>query len=269
MAWMPGALKKEVPKFRTRMSNPRAVCLHVAVSEAASLYGFFSGAKVCSHFYVRKDGTIEQYVSTAYQAPANGAGNSSLISVETQGGVRNANSEPWTPAQREALAKISAWASKTHRIPLIAMPNSKRTSVGIGYHRLGVDPYRVSGGEKWSSAYGKICPGAGKIAQIPSIVTRARQLQGDGPSLPDTGGELSVSDINTLLKRLDYLEEQNKANGQKLDYVQSQCRDLAERVNSTPPNVALHPVGRSGLNVGQMLDETRKSVEVIRTAVSK
>lgn len=187
MAWAPFAIRKEIKKFRTPLRRRRGVCLHVAVSEGQSLYGYFSGAKVCSHFYVRKDGTVEQYVSTAYQAPANLQGNSSLISVETQGGVRNANSEPWTSAQIEALAKICAWASKTHGIPLIKMPNSRSTSVGIGYHKLGVDPYRVDGGERWSSSYGKICPGAGKIAQVDRIVARARQiLAGDG-ELPDTG----------------------------------------------------------------------------------
>jgi hypothetical protein len=187
MAWMPGAIRKEITKFRTPLRRRRGVCLHVAVSESASLYGFFSGAKVCSHFYVRKDGTIEQYVSTAYQAPANYQGNSSLISVETQGGVHNANSEPWTAAQVEALARISAWASKTHGIPLIEMPNSRPESVGIGYHKLGVDPYRVDGGERWSTSYGKICPGAGKIAQVDRIILRARQILAGDPGLPDTG----------------------------------------------------------------------------------
>jgi len=72
MAWYPGAIRKEIKKFRTpmRVTN-RAFILHVAVSEAASLYGYFSGAAVASHFYVRKNGTVEQYVDTRFQAPAN------------------------------------------------------------------------------------------------------------------------------------------------------------------------------------------------------
>lgn len=187
MAWMPGAIRKEITKFRTPLRSVRGVCYHVAVSEGASLFGYFSKAKVCSHFYVRKDGTIEQYVSTAYQAPANYQGNSSLISVETQGGVKGVETEPWTAAQVEANAKIAAWAAKQHNVPLILMPNSRRSSTGLGWHRQGVEPYRVDGGELWSTAYAKSCPGAKKISQMGAVRDRAKQLLTGDPGLPDTG----------------------------------------------------------------------------------
>lgn len=178
--WYPGAIRKEIKKFRTPIrTQSRAFVLHVAVSEADSLYGFFSGAQVASHFYVRKDGTVEQYVNTRYQAPANLYGNATCISAESEGGVRNANSEPWTDAQVKALAQLSKWLNETHGIPLQVMPNSRPESRGIGYHRLGVNPYRVSGGELWSSAYGKICPGQGKINQVDNIVAMAK-----GTSVP-------------------------------------------------------------------------------------
>ncbi|PZF84150.1 peptidoglycan recognition protein family protein [Jiangella anatolica] len=206
MAWYPGAIRKEITKFRTPLLIRRGVCLHVAVSEGSSLYSFFSGAAVCSHFYVRKDGTVEQYVDTKYQAPANLYGNKSLISVETQGGVRNADSEPWTAAQVESLAKICAWANQTHGIPLVQMPDSKPTTKGVGYHRLGVDPYRVDGGEKWSNAYGKVCPGAAKIKQVPAVIARARALAGE--TLPDTGELFTVSQYEDILEAIAGVREQ-------------------------------------------------------------
>jgi len=261
MAWYPGAIRKEITKFRTPLRRRRGVCLHVAVSEGSSLYGYFSGAKVCSHFYVRKDGTVEQYVSTAYQAPANYQGNSSLISVETQGGVRNANSEPWTSAQIEALAQIAAWASKTHGIPLIAMPNSRPESVGVGYHRQGVDPYRVDGGELWSTAFGKICPGAGKVAQIPQVITRARAiLAGDG-ELPDTGTPeelFTVSQYEEIVKRLDYIEAQNKSIAGEVAYVQEQGRTIAEKVDGVVDKLKLSWLGRTGPSVAVAIQDTYK-----------
>lgn len=182
MAWFPGAIRKVVARHRTSMARYRGVCFHVAVSEGASLFSYFNQpGNPTSHFYIRRDGTVEQYVDTQFRAPANLDGNPSLISVETQGGVRNVDTERWTEDQVDALARIAAWANRTHGIPLTQMANSLPGTRGIGYHRLGIDPWRVSGGERWSGSYGKVCPGGGKIAQIPRIITMARQGgQGDG-----------------------------------------------------------------------------------------
>lgn len=209
MAWYPGAIRKEITKHRTplRVTN-RAVILHVAVSEADSLYGYFSGAVVASHFYVRKTGVVEQYVDTRFSAPANLYANSSAYSIETQGGVRNANSEKWTEAQENALASLVRWLQQTHGVPRLVMPNSRPASRGVGHHRLGVDPYRVSGGELWSTAYGKICPGLGKISQIPGIVRlsggAAIPVSNPGNLLPGSVAYGStgkrVRELQTMLK---------------------------------------------------------------------
>jgi hypothetical protein len=181
VAWYPGAIRKVVARHRTAMARYRGICNHVAVSEAASLFNYFNQAgNPTSHFYVRRDGNVEQYVDTQFQAPANLEGNPSLISIETQGGVQNVDREPWTAAQLETLAGITAWAHRVHGIPLVAMADSRPSTTGIGYHRLGIEPWRVDGGETWSSSYGKVCPGAAKIAQIPGIIRRARDLQGGG-----------------------------------------------------------------------------------------
>jgi hypothetical protein len=207
VAWYPKAIRKEIKRHRTLRVRKGRVCLHVAVSEGSSLFGYFNrSGNPTSHFYVRRDGTIEQYVDTKYRAPANLEGNSSLISFETQGGVKNANSEPWTAAQVNAMAECIAWLNQVDNVPLQLMPNSKSSSLGIGYHKQGVDPYRVSGGEKWSSAYGKICPGQGKIDQIPTIISRARALAGtptgDKPVTPAPEEEISVAAREDILNYL-------------------------------------------------------------------
>lgn len=187
MAWYPGAVRKEITKWRTLISGPRGFVFHVAVSEASSLFGYFSGAQVCSHFYIRRDGTVEQYVDTRFRAPANYQGNPSLLSVETQGGVSNAQGEGWTAQQRQALAELSLWANQVHGIPLVPMANSKSSSKGIGYHRQGIDPWRVAGGEQWSTSRGKICPGNQKIAEIPGIIAVATG-QGGSVTVPVDNG---------------------------------------------------------------------------------
>ncbi|GAA3708311.1 hypothetical protein GCM10022377_22670 [Zhihengliuella alba] len=73
MALYPGAKHRLIPKWnQKRMVRYRRMNLHVAVSTADSLYGFFAGgdAPACSHFYVAFDGTAEQYIDTAYMSAA-------------------------------------------------------------------------------------------------------------------------------------------------------------------------------------------------------
>src|SRR6266545_366029 len=150
VAWFPGAIRKEVTRHRTPISRYRGHCLHIAVSEADSLFGYFNTpGNPTSHFYVRYTGVVEQYVDTRFVAPAQLEGNPTMIGTESQGGTTDLDSTGWTAAQRETIARINAW--------------------------------RVDGGELWSKSYGKLCPGAARIAQVPGTITRAKQLiQGDG-----------------------------------------------------------------------------------------
>jgi hypothetical protein len=165
--------------------------LHVAVSEAASLHPMFNRPKQAScHFYVRKDGIVEQYIDTAYRAEADYEGNDATISVETQGGVKNPNGEKWTVAQVKAIAKLFAWISKTHKIPAKLATNSKigDSSHGLSWHRLGIDGNFPSlpsplagrkqrgGGMHYTQHFGKLCPGDAKIKQIPEILAAAKLI---------------------------------------------------------------------------------------------
>lgn len=58
------------------------------------------------------------------------------------------------------------------------------TSRGLSWHRLGVDPWRKSNGMKYSKARGKLCPGLGKIGQIPQIQKRSLNLADGNPGKP-------------------------------------------------------------------------------------
>lgn len=190
MAWYPKAVRKEVKRFRRRMRKPVRINLHTAVSNASSLFGFFNRpGNVTSHFYVRKDGTVEQYVNTKYRAACDLKGNPDTVSIESWDGygrVWKSGSPPeWTPEQVAAIAELVQWLWDTHgSIPKREATTSKRgrSSHGLSFHRLGVASSRSAyrrgvsqtGGMLYSTSVGKICPGPKRIAQVGEIFARAK-----------------------------------------------------------------------------------------------
>lgn len=181
MAWMPGALRVPIStkNYTRTITKKNILLLHIAVTEAASLRGWFENpsANASSHFYIRRDGTIEQYIDTDHMSWANGSANPRSITCESQG---MANGQ-WTTAQCKSFVAIAVFAHKYHGIKLQAMRNSKTSSVGVGYHMLGVAASAAqkragisqTGGQLWSSSVGKICPGPDRIPQIPGIIAEA------------------------------------------------------------------------------------------------
>jgi hypothetical protein len=169
------------------MARYDVVCLHTIVGYAPAS---------AAHFSTRWDGYVYQSRDTRYRSAANYQGNHRVISIENEdhgAAFGNWNTSDgrqvpgFTAAQVEAIAKICAWAHKTHGIPLVLCPDSKPGSRGIAYHRQGCDGNfagyqyggRVAGGELWSTATGKVCPGDRRINQlITQIIPRARQLAG-------------------------------------------------------------------------------------------
>lgn len=205
MAWYSKATRRTVAwanaiTRKKGYTRPEVVVLHIAVSQrtSKSLYGFFTGSGrgvVCSHFHVADDGTVEQYIDTARRSSADYSGGDRTISIETAGGLGADLNKGWSPEARESIAQVLAWAHKTHGIPLRLMSSSRKTEKGIGYHRLGVPATRTqkllgrsqTGGELWSGAVGKVCPGAARQAQVPGIVARAVEIAGGKPA-PAPGG---------------------------------------------------------------------------------
>ena len=191
MARMPGAewLGEHSPK--TPMSRYDIVCIHTIVGYAPAH---------AAHFSTHDDGRIGQSRDTKYRSAANLEGNHRVIAIENEDGAKDV---PLTDKQVDACAKILAWAHKTHGVPLQLAPNSKPGSRGLAYHRQGVDgnfggykyPGRVSGGEKWSSSFGKVCPRDKRIAQLPEILRRAKLIANPTAAWewdPDTVSDLPI-----------------------------------------------------------------------------
>lgn len=200
--WLDGAIRKEISKHR-RGPRPytNRVQGHVAVSEASSLFGYFSGAAVCSTLYIRKStpkqlargemADFEQYLPLDNYSKADGDGNDASISVETQGGVHDAQNEPWDAGQVKRLAWIFAECVKRFpSLPVRLATSSKigEESKGLSWHRLGIDGnfpalpsllagrLQRGGGMHYSKSYGKICPGNAKIAQMPEVLALAAAM---------------------------------------------------------------------------------------------
>lgn len=150
---------------------------HVAVSEADSLYNWFKTGSggVESHFYIRYDGTVEQYRDTAYEADAQGAGNSWVIGSQRYGYVsyetEGMGSGKWTSAQLTSIKALIKWVNETHGSPWQKTPAYHGR--GHGYHSLFPE---------WNPN-GHTCPGPDRIQQFNTIIV---------PWLADGGKEYEV-----------------------------------------------------------------------------
>lgn len=196
------------------------ICLHTMVASLAQTDRNFRAqgtAGTFSHFGVGEVGEIVQWQDTALRAAANLDGNHRVISIETadRGGLFLAwdtsrdDVPEWTPAQVDSLGMLVAAMCHAHAIPCELIPDTRPGRRGVAYHRQGCDGNyadgRKPGGELWSSARGKVCPGDRRIAQIPTVLARARAILGtvvssspNGPAAPPTtstpGGDVELTD---------------------------------------------------------------------------
>ena len=158
MALYPKAVQRPIPPGPNDPPiTPRVVILHVADTEAATLFDYFNGPSggVESHFYIRRDGTLDQYRDTARQADANVMANDFAISIETQGKAAG----EWTAAQVATIKALLLWCHQVHGIPLVKCP--KWDGAGIGYHILFED--------QWDQR-GAACPGPDRIKQFNNVL---------------------------------------------------------------------------------------------------
>ena len=195
MARYPGASWRPIARYQPGGKsfrpdfNPRRLVLHTAVSNATpSMFSFFNvDGRATPHFYVGRDGEVEQYIDTDHGSSAVLDGSPTCITVETWDGYGHtwAGGAPgprWRDKQVESLARLAVWCHAEHGIPLKQLPSSKPGTEGVGWHRQGIDGNfppgllagRVNGGERWSLAQGKVCPTDTRIRQgVDQVIPRA------------------------------------------------------------------------------------------------
>jgi hypothetical protein len=168
MAIYPAAKLRNIPPG---VNDPAIIAmgaiLHVDAANSGSLYSYFNGPSggIESHFFVRKDGVVEQYRDTKYEADANYHANSFVkggktygyISIETQGFA----SGEWNAAQLAEIKKLLVWLSHTHNFPLkkCATP----ADPGVGWHVMFGAP------GPWTP-HAKVCPGPDRVKQYNEIL---------------------------------------------------------------------------------------------------
>jgi hypothetical protein len=162
--WLP------VPNHGGPMSSHLGLILHVQQGNGG-LQGWFSNpsSQVSSTWWVSKTGAIQQYVDTDLTAWAQGNGNATYNSVETEG----FDTEPLTQAQIQGVAQIYAWGMGAYGWPdvITNVPGIP----GLGTHAMG--------GAPWSNHPG--CPGALRTPQRQAILNAITQ--------PPKGAEMQVA----------------------------------------------------------------------------
>lgn len=181
MARMPDIpFRPAVSSSAARMRRWDVVCIHTIV-------GPMNGGAMATFGTGGSPGQWVQWRDTIYQSGANWSGNYRVIAIENadvgpefpKWDTNGSDVPAFTDWQIEAQARICAWAHQVHGIPLQLITDSKPTSRGIAAHRAGIEGFGLGpGGERWSKARRKVCPGERRIAQIPQIIARARELAG-------------------------------------------------------------------------------------------
>lgn len=196
MARMPGADYRPLSIHGGAMTGHDIACIHTMVGSLWGTDAYFRSGVANSHFGTGGDGHLVQWLDTATESWANLDGNPNVITCENAD--MGPEFAPWsgsdvpafTPAQVEILARWLAWVCSpaahadcptswtchAQGIPLELIPDDRPGRRGVGYHRHGIDNWRVTGGVLWSSHTGKVCPGDRRIAQVPAVIARAISL---------------------------------------------------------------------------------------------
>lgn len=163
MGWLPSATRRDVGAPGNYSNGPMrsytGVVLHVNDADSGDLFGWITGGSsdMSCHFQVLKDGTVYQYIDTAYSSWCQMNGNDDYLSIETSGFP----AEPLTAAQVASCARIMAFVNAEHGIPLIA--TDLVGSKGLIAHG--------DGGAAWGGHTG--CPGDLRKAQRFQILAQA------------------------------------------------------------------------------------------------
>lgn len=202
MAWYPLAIKKNInPGPNDPPIKVVGAILHVDSGDSKSLFNYFKNDSggIESHFFVLKDGSVEQYRDTGYEADANLKANSFLllghrlgfVSIETQG----LDKGEWTPQQLAAIKALLLWLASTHGFPLQKCTNA--FGPGVGYHTMFGAP------GPWTPA-AKTCPGADRIRQFNSVlVPWFSQFHAPSGGVIETPGkEVTVEEVLTAVRAL-------------------------------------------------------------------
>lgn len=234
MAWYPLATKKNI---NPGPNDPPIIVvgaiLHVDAGNSADLFNYFKNASggIESHFHVPKDGPVQQYRDTGYEADANLKANSfrgkdgrtyGFVSIETQG----MDAGQWNEWQLQNIKRLLSWLSVTHNFPLRKCDNPQ--GPGVGYHTMFGAP------GPWTPV-AKSCPGADRVRQFNEVLV---PWFSEGHGAPSTGGSapgsgVSVDEVLKVLKGLEaHLDEQDRISLARYQRAEAMHKEITATVNA-------------------------------------
>lgn len=177
MARYPAAVWRPIPENDTAARiTPRVAILHSAAVAIDTLYHSFRRTEntLESHFFVKKDGVVEQYMDTTRQADANRFANPFAVAIETEDNG-DPDHDEWTHEQLDAIDALLRWLHEVH--PAIVLKRCDRwDGAGVGYHTMWGAPSR------WTPVV-KTCPGRVRREQFDECVL-PRLLKPTAPTPP-------------------------------------------------------------------------------------
>ena len=182
--------------------------LHVDAGNSGNLYDYFKNASggIESHFLIPKQGPIQQYRDTAYEADANLKANSFIlngkrvgfVSIETQG----LDKGEWNDWQLQQIKTLLKWLAETHNFPLTVCTSP--TSPGVGYHTMWGAP------GPWTPV-AKDCPGPDRVRQFHEVLTP--WFKAGAPAGVDVAGgnEVTEAQMQELLDAIKAVRDDVRA----------------------------------------------------------
>ena len=219
MTVCPFAAWRPVANHGGRMAAHAGLVLHVQQGNGG-LSGWFNNptSQASSTWWVSKAGALEQYVDADLSAWAQGAGNLTYNSVETEGYT----TEPLTAAAEATLARLYAWGHDTYAWPFSLSETPGQA--GFGWHGMG--------GMAWGGHVG--CPGSLRRDRRPEILAAALSPTPGDDDLPLNDADKKWLTEMTAKQVNDALRQQFRPEGE----VYGRVFDAdSKAIRQTPANI--------------------------------
>lgn len=247
-----GGIQKLLPEWQSQPQiRPVGLVKHTIVGSAAGAFAYFRDLTgVESTFILPKTGQIWQVMDTGRTADAQVSGNSwtvggvryGFLSVETEDNGDPAH-DPWTTAQVESLIWLDDKLAKVHGFPRkqTAAPSGANAG-GTGYHSMWGINTRTAKPNPWTTADGKTCPAAPRIAQYKTKLLPA-YIAGSTPTLKEFLMALTDPEQEEVLR--------GARSAAHLDLMLSQNNTVGD-INAIATNEALQGTAIAALAKGQV-----------------
>lgn len=237
MARYPKGVWRPLPENATQPRiSPQSFFVHSAAVDSANLHGYFTrqDVKLESHFFVRKDGVVEQFMDSEVRADANGEANGFALSAETEDDGKP-DVQPWTAQQLSALIDLIGWACDTHNIPRRLL--ARWDGHGVGWHSQFGAPSPLT------SVRGKTCPGRVRIQQFKDIVLPAVVENVQVGFRPPLAAPTVTDYPEALVKRID-VQIDTDSEGRGYRDITASPREVVSVISNTanPPDSGYKPI---------------------------